>query len=231
MASILRLDEASSASVFKSVGRAATRAVDAVLGGGALAASLPVQALTALAILADDGPPVLYRQPRAGRDGVTFQVIKFRSMRVHDQSAATMGQVGADHPLVTRVGRVIRRCKLDELPQLWNVVTGTMSLVGPRPALPEQAAEYDALQRRRLRVRPGMTGWGQVNGGPTLTWDERILLDVWYVEHQSLRLYLRILLLTLAVIVRGEHPRQAPLTEARRYASEQRDLLFVEPAL
>ena len=189
--------------------------------------SLPVQALTALAILLDDGPPVLYRQPRAGRSGLDFRVVKFRSMRVHDQSAATMGQVGAGHPLVTRVGRVLRRTKLDELPQLWNVLAGTMSLIGPRPALPEQAAAYDAFQRRRLRVRPGMTGWGQVNGGPTLTWAERIVLDVWYVDHRCLGLDARVVLRTLAVIVRGERPHPEPLAVAERYAAEELAALAV----
>ena len=193
-----------------------------VLGGAALVLSIPVQALTALAIVFDDGPPVLFRQPRAGRWGAAFEPVKFRSMRVHDQPVATMGQVGAGHPLVTRVGRVIRRCKLDELPQLWNVAGGTMSLVGPRPALLEQAADYDAFQQRRLRVRPGMTGWGQVNGGPTLTWEERIVLDVWYVEHWSLRLDVWVLLLTLAVVVRGERPRPRPLAVARRHEAEAR---------
>ncbi len=198
-----------------------------VLGGALLAVSLPVQALTALAILIDDGPPVLYRQPRAGRAGTSFRVVKFRSMRVHDQPAATIGQVGGDHPLVTRVGRVIRRCKLDELPQLWNVVGGTMSLIGPRPALPEQAAAYDAFQRRRLAVRPGMTGWGQVNGGTTLSWDDRIVLDVWYVDHRSLHLDLRVVLLTLAVILRGERPQPSALARAEAYASEERAAVAV----
>lgn len=202
--------------------RAVKRALDVALGGAVLVVSIPVQALTALAIVLDDGPPVLFRQARAGREGASFDVVKFRSMCVHDHSAATLGQVGPDHPLVTRVGRVIRRCKLDELPQLWNVAGGTMSLVGPRPALPEQAAAYDAFQRRRLSVRPGMTGWGQVNGGPTLTWDERIVLDVWYVEHWSLRLDIRILVLTLAVIVRGERPQQTSLAVALRHEAEAR---------
>ncbi len=200
----------------------AKRMVDLIVGGALLAVSLPVQAVTALAILLDDGPPVLYRQPRAGRHGAAFRMVKFRSMRVHDEAATTMGQVGTDHPLVTRVGRVIRRSKLDELPQLWNVVAGTLSLIGPRPALVEQAAEYDVFQQRRLEVRPGMTGWGQVNGGPTLTWDERIVLDVWYVDHRSLALDARVLLLTLAVIVRGERPHPRALAVAQRYAESER---------
>lgn len=198
------------------------RAVDLVVGGALLAVSLPVQAVTALAILLDDGPPVLYRQPRAGRHGVAFRVVKFRSMRAHHEAPATMGQVGTDHPLVTRVGRVIRRSKLDELPQLWNVVGGTMSLIGPRPALVEQAGQYDGFQRRRLGVRPGMTGWGQVNGGPTLTWNERIVLDVWYVDHRSLALDARVVLRTLAVIARGERPHPEPLAVAERYAESER---------
>ncbi len=198
------------------------RGVDVLVGGALLVVSLPVQALTALAILLDDGPPVLYRQHRVGRHGVPFTVVKFRSMRVHQVSTAAMGQVGLDHPLVTRVGRVIRRCKLDEVPQLWNVVGGSMSLVGPRPALCESAEAYDGYQRRRLLVRPGMTGWGQVNGGPTVCWDDRIALDVWYIDHWTPWLDLRIFLLTLAVIVRGERPHPEAITEARRYEAEER---------
>lgn len=185
-------------------------------------ASLPVQAVTALAIVLDDGPPVLYRQPRTGRNGAPFMVLKFRSMRVHQEPTTAMGQVGLDHPLVTRVGKVIRRYKLDEVPQLWNVVAGAMSLVGPRPALPESAQSYDHFQLRRLLVRPGMTGWGQVNGGPMVSWDDRIVLDVWYVDHWSLRLDVRILLHTLAVILRGEQPRMEAIAVARRYEAEER---------
>ncbi len=184
--------------------------------------SLPVQAITALAIVLDDGRPVLYRQPRAGRDGAPFMVLKFRSMRVHQEPTAAIGQVGLDHPLVTRVGQVIRRYKLDEVPQLWNVVAGAMSLVGPRPALSESAQSYDHFQLRRLLVRPGMTGWGQVNGGPMVSWDDRIVLDVWYVDHWSLRLDARILLLTLAVILRGEQPGAGAIAMARRYEAEER---------
>lgn len=187
-----------------------------------LAASLPVQALIGLAIVVDDGRPIFYRQLRAGRNGATFTVFKFRSMRVHDVPTAAVGQVGLDHPLVTTVGRILRRSKLDELPQLWNVVGGSMSLVGPRPALPEAAAGYDRFQRRRLLVRPGMTGWGQVNGGPTISWDDRIVLDAWYVDHWSPALDLRILVLTLAVLVRGERPRPDAIGRAQRYETEER---------
>ncbi|MDP8961628.1 MAG: sugar transferase [Actinomycetota bacterium] len=198
------------------------RAVDVLVGGALLVATLPIQALTALAILLDDGSPVLYRQDRAGRHGAPFTVFKFRSMRVHQASPADIGQVGAGHPLITRVGRVIRRSKLDEVPQLWNVVRGSMSLVGPRPALRESAATYDGYQRRRLLVRPGMTGWGQVNGGPTVSWDDRIVLDVWYVDHWSPWLDLRILLLTLSVILLGERPRPEAIAQARSHEAEER---------
>ncbi|MDP8969670.1 MAG: sugar transferase [Actinomycetota bacterium] len=196
--------------------------LDLLLAGSALVLTLPIQAAAALAILAEDGRPVLYRQCRSGMDGKAFQLLKFRSMRVHEVSVLAMGQVGPEHPLVTRTGRLLRRWKIDELPQLLNVMTGSMSLVGPRPALPEQVAGYDEFQRRRLRMRPGLTGWGQVNGGPTLSWEERIVLDVWYVDHWSLGLDLLVLAKTLAVILHGEHPRTEALRRALEHESRVR---------
>lgn len=191
--------------------------MDLVVGVTGLVATAPVQISGALAILIEDGRPVLFTQTRVGRGGRPFTVYKFRSMAANDLAPGAQ-QVGIDHPLVTRTGRVIRRLKIDELPQLVNVVAGHMSLVGPRPALPEQAAAYDDFQRTRLRVRPGLTGWAQVNGNVALTWPERILLDVWYVDHWSLRLDAAILLRTLEVILRGEHRSDETLAEARRHA-------------
>ncbi|HEX8390999.1 MAG TPA: sugar transferase [Longimicrobium sp.] len=194
------------------------RALDVAVAGVVLLAGLPVLALAALAILLEDGRPVTYTQPRAGQGGRVFTVFKFRTMRVHDVPAHHMPQVRGGDPLVTRTGAILRRLKIDELPQVLNVLRGDMTLVGPRPTLPEQVREYDAFARRRLEARPGMTGWAQVNGGTELPWRDRILLDVWYVDHASLWLDLRILARTVGVVLRGERVRTGPLEEARLHA-------------
>ena len=147
-------------------------------------------------------------QQRAGRDGRALPLVKFRTMRadhVHDPDASIV--ISSDHAGVTAVGRALRKLKLDELPQLLNVVTGQMSLVGPRPTVPEQVAEYGAFQRRRLLVRPGITGLAQVNGGTALTWDERIEWDVYYVDHRSAWMDLRILLRTFGCLLGGTERR------------------------
>jgi lipopolysaccharide/colanic/teichoic acid biosynthesis glycosyltransferase len=140
-------------------------------------------------------------------------------MRVHGLPTTEVGQVYETHPMVTRVGRLLRRFKIDELPQLVNVLLGDMSIVGPRPALPEALAGYDEFQRRRLEVRPGLTGWAQVNGSARLTWDERILLDVWNIDHWSHGLDLRILARTLGVVLWGERPNRRALAAARAHAA------------
>ncbi len=188
------------------------------MGAGALLiALLPILVTAAVAVFVEDGRPVLFRQQRSGRGGGTFQVGKFRTMRRHDATPEELGQVFNDHALVTRNGRILRRLKIDELPQLLNVLRGDMSLVGPRPTLPSQVREYSEFQRRRLDVRPGMTGWAQVNGNAALSWTERIALDVWYVDHWTLELDLRIIVMTLGVVVRGERPAPVALKEAREY--------------
>ncbi len=184
----------------------------------ALVLLAPVFALLALAIKLDDGGPALFRQTRVGRDGRRFSVVKFRTM-VPDAEAlkATLAlqiqptgiqQDGVlfkikDDPRLTRVGRRLRRWSLDELPQLLNVLAGDMSLVGPRPALPEEVARYGDLVRRRLVVKPGMTGLWQVNGRSDLSWDESVRLDLRYVENWSLVLDLQILWKTCAAVARG----------------------------
>lgn len=201
---------------------AAKRALDVVVAATAVLVTLPVQALAALATLAEDGRPVLFRQARVGRGGARFEVLKLRTMRLHDTPAASLGQVRLDHALVTRTGAVLRRFKIDEVPQLLSVLRGDMSLVGPRPALPEHAESYDGYQRRRLLVRPGLTGWAQVNGNTALTWPERILLDVWYVDHWSLSLDLVILARTVEVVLRGERRVESAITEARAHAERTR---------
>ncbi len=164
----------------------------------------PLLALIGWSIRREDGGPVWFRQQRAGRGGATFDVYKFRSMVMGADRSGLGLNVEQGDARITRVGQRLRDWSLDELPQLINVVRGEMSLVGPRPGLPDQAARYDALQRRRLEVRPGLTGWAQVNGRNRLTWEERIVLDVWYVDHRSLALDARILARTIGVVLRRE---------------------------
>ena len=191
---------------------------DVVLATLMLLVSLPLLLVAGCLILLEDGAPVLYRQRRMGTGLSEFEILKLRSMRVNKLPPDAPGEIGEDHPMVTRVGRFLRKYRIDELPQLVNVMRGEMSLVGPRPTLPSMAHAYGEFERRRLRMRPGMTGWAQVGGNVRLTWDERILLDVWYVDHWSLWLDARILARTLAVLLLGEQPDEQALREARRYA-------------
>jgi lipopolysaccharide/colanic/teichoic acid biosynthesis glycosyltransferase len=155
-----------------------------------------VLAAAALAIKLEDRGPVLYRQTRVGRDGAEFELLKLRSMTVGAEHKGAGFAVDKGDARITKVGAVLRRLSIDELPQLWNIVRGDMSLIGPRPTLRYQVEQYDARQRRRLEVRPGITGWAQIHGRATLPWPERIELDVWYVEHRSPRVDLTILLRT-----------------------------------
>jgi lipopolysaccharide/colanic/teichoic acid biosynthesis glycosyltransferase len=181
------------------------RAADLAIAGGALLVASPVLALAALAIKLEDGGPVLYRQTRVGRDGGDFELLKLRTMVV---GAETMGaglSVNEGDPRITRSGRLLRKLSLDELPQLWNVVRGEMSVIGPRPTLRYQVEQYDERQRHRLDVKPGITGWAQVNGRASLPWADRIELDVWYVEHRSPRLDFRILARTPSALFRGTY--------------------------
>ena len=162
--------------------------------------------LLVLHILAriSSGGSGIYVQERAGRGGRTFRMYKFRTMRAdhaHDPDPSIV--ITPDHDAVTGVGRFLRKTKCDELPQLWNIVKGEMSLVGPRPTVPEQVAEYDSFKRRRLDALPGITGLAQINGDTGLTWDERIEWDVYYVAHRSFLGDLWILLLTPLVLLRG----------------------------
>jgi lipopolysaccharide/colanic/teichoic acid biosynthesis glycosyltransferase len=169
------------------------RAADVVIAGAALVAASPLLAVAALAAKLEDGGPVLYRQTRVGKDGSDFELLKLRTMVV---GAETMGAglaVNRGDARITRTGRILRRLSLDELPQLWNVVRGEMSVIGPRPTLRYQVERYAPRQRRRLEVKPGITGWAQVHGRASLPWEERIELDVWYVEHRSPWLDLKIL--------------------------------------
>lgn len=161
----------------------------------------PVLALLAIGVLAFIGRPVLFKQHRPGLHGVPFRLLKFRTMsNEHDTDGALL----PDHLRITRFGRFLRASSLDELPELWNVVTGAMSLVGPRPLLVEYLPLYTSEQARRHDVRPGLTGWAQVNGRNALSWEDRFALDVWYVEHRSLLLDLRILWMTVSRVLKRD---------------------------
>ena len=161
------------------------RPVDLVGATVGLALASPVLAAAAVAIKLEDGGPVLYRQRRVGLNGEEFDLLKLRTMVVGAEHQGAGLAVNRGDARITRVGRLLRRLSLDELPQLWNVVRGEMSLIGPRPTLRYQVEKYSDRQRRRLDVKPGITGWAQVNGRASLPWDDRIELDVWYVEHRS----------------------------------------------
>jgi undecaprenyl phosphate N,N'-diacetylbacillosamine 1-phosphate transferase len=195
------------------------RVLDVTLSLVLIVALAPVWVLAAAAIRLGSPGPVLFRQIRGGRGGVPFWSYKFRTMRtdhVHDPNEI----VPLVHPAVTPAGRVLRRLKIDELPQVWNVLMGDMSLVGPRPTIMEQIERYNDFQRRRLEVRPGITGLAQVNGNAQISWDERIRYDVYYVDHMSPSLDLFILLKTLAIIVLGESRFSRPF-EASPYAARR----------
>ena len=181
------------------------RALDVAVAGVGLALASPALALAAAAIKLEDGGPVFYRQRRVGLHGSEFELLKLRTMEVGAEHRGAGQAVNEGDPRITRVGRVLRRLSLDELPQLWNVVRGDMSLIGPRPTLAYQVERYTPRQRRRLEVKPGITGWAQIHGRARLPWDERIELDVWYVEHRSPWLDLRILARTPLALFAGTY--------------------------
>ncbi|MGA0122508.1 MAG: sugar transferase [Gaiellales bacterium] len=181
--------------------RAAKRALDVTGAAVGLAVSAPVVGLAAILIKQEDGGPVLFRQERVGLDGAPFQVLKLRTMVVDAESKGAGYAVAEGDPRILRIGDLLRRTSIDELPQFWNVLVGEMSLVGPRPTLQYQVDRYTDRQRRRLEAKPGLTGWAQIHGRAQLPWDERIELDVWYVEHQSLRLDLSIMLRTVGTLL------------------------------
>lgn len=180
-------------------GDAAKRALDVGIAATLLVVTAPLLLLIALAVRRYLGAPVLFAQERPGRAGEIFRLYKFRSMRA-PAAGEEPGPV-SDARRLTGFGRFLRSTSLDELPELWNVLRGEMSLVGPRPLLPEYLPLYTPAQARRHEVRPGITGWAQVSGRNSLPWPERFVLDVWYVDHRSILLDLRILALTLLRVV------------------------------
>jgi len=204
--------------------RGGKRIADIVLGIPMLLTVSPLLGLVSATVRLCLGTPVLFRQVRPGRDGRPFTMYKFRTMRNgHDAEGKSL----PDEKRITRFGRFLRSTSLDELPELFNVLKGDMSLVGPRPLLMQYLGRYTPEQARRHEVRPGITGWAQVNGRNAITWEEKFALDVWYVDHQTFRLDLKILLRTMAKVFSREGINAggeatmpefmgSPSTEARR---------------
>ena len=188
---------------------AALRTLDVGLSAIFLLVSLPVSAPIALLLLLTSGRPLFYRGDRVGRGGRIFHMLKFRTLRrgAEERLGPYLGEelVRRTKAETTTLGGWLRATQLDEIPQLWNVVRGEMSVIGPRPTLRYQVEQYDERQRRRLDVRPGITGWAQVNGRAALPWADRIELDVWYVEHRSPLVDLRILARTPFALFGGTY--------------------------
>jgi lipopolysaccharide/colanic/teichoic acid biosynthesis glycosyltransferase len=180
------------------------RLLDLVIASLGAVLSAPVVGLIALAIRIESPGHPIYRQTRVGQDGALFAIYKLRTMvRGAEFTGAGLSiQEGDDR--ITPIGKLLRRYSLDELPNLWNVLRGEMSIVGPRPTIPVQVEQYTPHQRRRLEVKPGITGWAQVHGRASLPWSERIELDIWYVDHQSLWLDLKILARSVRLVVGGD---------------------------
>ena len=179
----------------------ASRPFDLAFATLALIVAAPFLALAAVGIRLSSPGPVLYRARRIGRGGEPFIMYKLRTMHVAPAQVSRI--TGRDDPRVFPLGRWLRRTKVDELPQLVNVLRGEMAIIGPRPTIPVQVEQYTPRQRGRLAVKPGITGWAQVNGRASLPWSERIELDLWYIEHRSWRLDLTILARTAAMVLHG----------------------------
>jgi lipopolysaccharide/colanic/teichoic acid biosynthesis glycosyltransferase len=179
------------------------RAFDVLVSATVLALTSPVVALAILAIRLESKGHPIYRQRRIGRQGEPFDVLKLRTMVSGAEKMGAGLAVDDGDTRITRVGALLRRTSIDELPNLVNVLRGEMSIIGPRPTVPVQVAQYTDRQRGRLALKPGITGWAQVNGRASLPWSQRIELDLWYVEHASLALDLRILWLTVRMLVTG----------------------------
>jgi lipopolysaccharide/colanic/teichoic acid biosynthesis glycosyltransferase len=182
----------------------ARRAFDVIVAATALAAASPLLLVAVVAIRLESRGSALYRQRRVGRDGRPFDVIKLRTMVTGAESMGAGLAISEGDTRITRVGRLLRRTSLDEVPNLINVVRGDMSIIGPRPTVPVQVDRYTERQRGRLALKPGITGWAQIHGRTELPWDERIELDLWYIEHRSWRLDLQILWRTAGMVLGGE---------------------------
>jgi lipopolysaccharide/colanic/teichoic acid biosynthesis glycosyltransferase len=184
--------------------RGLPRALDVAIAALGLVVLAPVLAIAAAAIRFSSPGPVIYRQRRVGLGEQEFELLKLRTMAAGSDPVGVGTAVGAGDPRVTRAGALLRRTSLDEVPNLVNVLRGEMSIIGPRPTVPVQVDRYTERQRGRLAVKPGITGWAQVNGRTELPWDERIELDLWYIEHRSLRLDVEILRRTVRMVLGGQ---------------------------
>jgi lipopolysaccharide/colanic/teichoic acid biosynthesis glycosyltransferase len=181
-----------------------TRVIDVLVASAALLVSSPVLLVAMVAIRVESPGSPIFRQRRIGRHGEAFEMLKLRTMVSGAEHQGAGLAVNYGDPRITRVGHLLRRYSIDELPNLVNVLRGEMSIVGPRPTIQAQVDQYTPLQRRRLEVKPGVTGWAQINGRASLPWHERIELDVWYVDHRTLRLDMAILWKTVRLLVSGE---------------------------
>ena len=179
--------------------------LDVGIAGVGLVVTAPFLAISAAAVKLEDRGPVLYRQSRVGKDGLDFELLKLRTMVVGAEQQGAGYAVDVGDSRITRAGRVLRRLSLDELPQLWNVVRGDMSVIGPRPTLRYQVDQYDERQLHRLDVKPGITGWAQIHGRASLPWADRIELDLWYVRHHDWKTDLLILLRTPLALFGGTY--------------------------
>lgn len=191
------------------------RRVDLLIAIPAMIVLLPLWVLLSLCIFLEDRGPIFYKQRRPGKDGTLFTLYKFRSMYVNNIPPLELGAIKHNHTLVTHVGYVMRRLKLDETPQFLNVILGQMSLVGPRPCLPIRIETLSLQEKKRFDVLPGLTGWAEVNGNVELTWDEQLLLDRWYVQNQSFRLDMTILVKTIGVVLLGSKKNNVALLNAK----------------
>ncbi len=181
-----------------------TRVLDLLVASVALLVASPILLVVTIAIRIESHGSPIYRQRRIGRHGEPFEMLKLRTMVTGAEYIGAGMAVNLGDSRITRVGAILRRFSVDELPNLVNVLRGEMSVVGPRPTIQAQVDQYTDSQRRRLEVKPGITGWAQINGRATLPWHERIELDVWYVDHRTLRLDAAILFKTVRLLVTGE---------------------------
>jgi lipopolysaccharide/colanic/teichoic acid biosynthesis glycosyltransferase len=181
------------------------RALDIAIAGTGLIVTSPLVALGALVVKLEDRGPALYKQVRVGQEGADFELLKLRTMVVGAEKQGAGYAVDKGDSRITKAGRVLRRLSIDELPQLWNVVRGDMSIIGPRPTLRYQVDQYSDEQLHRLDVKPGITGWAQIHGRAQLPWADRIELDLWYVRHHDWKTDLLILLRTPLALVAGTY--------------------------
>jgi len=179
------------------------RFLDILVAGGALLFTSPLLAVAMVAVRLESPGSPLYRQRRIGLEGRPFEMLKLRTMVSGAEKIGAGLAINEDDPRITRVGALLRRTSIDELPNLLNVLRGEMSLIGPRPTIPVQVEQYTPRQRRRLEIRPGITGWAQVHGRASLPWSERIELDLFYIDHRSPALDLKILVRTVAIVLGG----------------------------